>query len=424
MPTSRMDGGGGEDAKARIARLGSELDALAQPDDLPGMILSGNAVRRSEYLEAANLKRSEIIAAYREYTAHLEGLVAAALEIQSELTELVRMQSEMAPGRSGRARSGSGGRPAKRAAPAGRAKAGSGGRPAKRAAPAGRAKAGSGGRPAKRAAGRAKAGRRRRQGPAGRARRTAATSPATIRLVADPVSTSRAPSPSRPTAVPRTVRPPHSTSTSRPIIDERAAHLRATLPASPPPPRPPRASPSSSASRRTRNSRARRAGSNAGPPPPRPCAARLAAPAWPLGSPAAASISAASTARLTPTPTMTESITPDAPADASTSIPAALRPPTSRSLGHFRSASMPADFDIASASARAADSGTRVAAPAGGPGSATTDIHRPPGGDTHRLPSRPRPAVCVPATTTRPSALPPAPAASDRARSCVESADP
>ena len=166
-----MDGGGsGEDAKARIARLGSELDALAQPDDLPGMILSGNAVRRSEYLEAANLKRSEIIAAYREYTAHLEGLVAAALEIQSELTELVRMQSEMAPGRSGRARSGASGgaakkaapagraRSAKKAAPAGRAKAGSGGRPAKKAAPAGRAKAGSGGRPAKRAAGRAKVG--------------------------------------------------------------------------------------------------------------------------------------------------------------------------------------------------------------------------------------------------------------------------
>ncbi len=160
MPTSRMDGGGGEDAKARIARLGAELDALAQPDDLPGMILSGNAVRRSEYLEAANLKRSEIIAAYREHTAHLEGLVAAALEIQSELTELVRMQSEMAPGRSGRARSGSGGGAAKKAASAGRARSGSGGGAAKKAASAGRARSGSGGGAAKKAAsaGRARSG--------------------------------------------------------------------------------------------------------------------------------------------------------------------------------------------------------------------------------------------------------------------------
>ena len=84
-----MGGGSGdEDAKARIARLGAELDALAQPDDLPGMILSGNAVRRSEYLEAANLKRSEIIAAYREHTEHLEGIVAVALLLGGGLVAL------------------------------------------------------------------------------------------------------------------------------------------------------------------------------------------------------------------------------------------------------------------------------------------------------------------------------------------------
>ena len=146
---------GGEDARSRIARLASELDALAQPDDLPGMILSGNAVRRSEYLEAANLKRSEIVDAYREYTAHLEGLVAGALEIQSELAELVRMQSEMMPGgparRAGKAVSG-----ARRAGKAaGRSKAGSG--RAGKAAAGQAGKAGSG-RAGKAAAGRSKAG--------------------------------------------------------------------------------------------------------------------------------------------------------------------------------------------------------------------------------------------------------------------------
>ena len=162
-----MDSGGedgGEDAKARIARLGAELDSLAQPDDLPGMILSGNAVRRSEYLEAANLKRSEIIAAYREHTAHLEGLVAAALEIQSELTELVRMQSEMAPGGSGKAKGRRGGGAAKKAA-AGKAsgRRGGGGGAAKKAA-AGKASGRRGGGAAKKAAaGKAKPVRRRRR---------------------------------------------------------------------------------------------------------------------------------------------------------------------------------------------------------------------------------------------------------------------
>ena len=97
-----------EDPRVRISRLTAELDALAQPDDLPSMILSGNAVRRSEYLEAANQKQSELIAAYGEHAARLEGLVAAAIDIQSELTEILHMQSEMMPEGPGRAGAGGG----------------------------------------------------------------------------------------------------------------------------------------------------------------------------------------------------------------------------------------------------------------------------------------------------------------------------
>ena len=111
--------GGGEDAKVRIARLAAELGSIAPPDDLPGMILSGNAVRRSEYLEAANRKQSELIAAYEEHTARLEGLVAAALDVQSELTEIVRMQSGMIPDGPGRGKSRGGGARSAAAAAAG-----------------------------------------------------------------------------------------------------------------------------------------------------------------------------------------------------------------------------------------------------------------------------------------------------------------
>ena len=121
-------GGGGEDAKVRIARLAAELGSIAPPDDLPGMILSGNAVRRSEYLEAANRKQSELIAAYEEHTARLEGLVAAALDVQSELTEIVRMQSGMIPDGPGRGKSrGGGARSAAAAAGSGAKSRGGGG---------------------------------------------------------------------------------------------------------------------------------------------------------------------------------------------------------------------------------------------------------------------------------------------------------
>lgn len=95
-------GGGGEDVRMRIARLRDEIGSAAQPDDLPGMILSGNAVRRSEHLEAYGRKQSELVAAYAEYAAHLESLVAAVLEVQSELIDIVRMQSSMIPGKPAR----------------------------------------------------------------------------------------------------------------------------------------------------------------------------------------------------------------------------------------------------------------------------------------------------------------------------------
>ena len=116
--------GGGEDVRERIARLTAEIDLAVQPDDLPGMILSGNAVRRCEHLEVSNRKQSELIAAYVEYTAHLEALIASALEVQSELTEVMRMQSDMIPSRPVRKAGAGGGRAASgRAKPAAKAKA-------------------------------------------------------------------------------------------------------------------------------------------------------------------------------------------------------------------------------------------------------------------------------------------------------------
>ena len=91
-------------------------------------------------------------------------------------------------------------------------------------------------------------------------------------------------------------------------------------------------------------------------------------------------------------------------------------PPTSRSLGHLRAASSSASRVTASASATPASSGSqpypagaRPASPVrhGHAGRSRTLTARPArGGDCHCRPSRPRPAVCRSATTTRPSGSP------------------
>ena len=164
-------GGGGEDAKVRIARLAAELGSIAPPDDLPGMILSGNAVRRSEYLEAANRKQSELIAAYEEHTARLEGLVAAALDVQSELTEIVRMQSGMIPDGPGRGKSRGGGARSAAAAAGSGAKSRGGGSARKVAGSGAKSRGGGSARKSAAAAAGSRPRARPRQGKAASKRR-------------------------------------------------------------------------------------------------------------------------------------------------------------------------------------------------------------------------------------------------------------
>lgn len=81
--------------KRGIRRAMRELDGLEEASEMPEMISSANLLRSNEYLSRANEKRAEIIEAYGRYAAALEGMLAVALEIQDELKEILRAQSEM-----------------------------------------------------------------------------------------------------------------------------------------------------------------------------------------------------------------------------------------------------------------------------------------------------------------------------------------
>ena len=92
---------------------------------------------------------------------------------------------------------------------------------------------------------------------------------------------------------------------------------------------------------------------------------------------------------------------------ASARIPASLRSPTSRSFGHFRSATTPVVAATASAIATAAATTTSGARPAGARAAAAPRrAATRPGGALQVRPSRPRPARWWSATTTRPSGAP------------------
>lgn len=81
--------------KSRIRQLEAELEALGEPEAIPEMIQSTNLLRANEHLDKSNRKKSELLAAYGEYSAKLEGLVMSMFEIQDELKDILRAQSEL-----------------------------------------------------------------------------------------------------------------------------------------------------------------------------------------------------------------------------------------------------------------------------------------------------------------------------------------
>lgn len=81
--------------KQQINQIKSELKELGEPEDIPEMIQSTNLIRVNEHLSKSNKKKSELLLAYDEYAQQLEKLVTSVFEIQDQLKEILKEQSEL-----------------------------------------------------------------------------------------------------------------------------------------------------------------------------------------------------------------------------------------------------------------------------------------------------------------------------------------
>ena len=89
-------GAGLNDLKARISKAQEELGTIeGHVEPLPEVIDATNLLRVNEYLAKSDAKKSEMLAAYAEYTRHLEQLVSSLLEIQEDLKEIVRTEAAL-----------------------------------------------------------------------------------------------------------------------------------------------------------------------------------------------------------------------------------------------------------------------------------------------------------------------------------------
>ena len=82
--------------RTKIQQIKSDLKQLGEPvSEIPELIESANLVRSNEYLTKANDTKSELLAAYEQYSSTLEELLSSVFDIQKDLKEILIEQSSM-----------------------------------------------------------------------------------------------------------------------------------------------------------------------------------------------------------------------------------------------------------------------------------------------------------------------------------------
>ena len=81
--------------KQQIKQIKKELQEIGEPEDIPEMIQSSNLIRTNEHLMKSNQKKSELLIAYDEYSKQLENLLSSVFEIQNELKDILKEQSNL-----------------------------------------------------------------------------------------------------------------------------------------------------------------------------------------------------------------------------------------------------------------------------------------------------------------------------------------
>jgi len=87
----------------KIQDIKSELDELGDPaSNMPELITSANLLRSNEYLAKVSKKQSELLSAYGQYSKVLEDMIAMVFDIQNDLKNILREQSNLISDRKSR----------------------------------------------------------------------------------------------------------------------------------------------------------------------------------------------------------------------------------------------------------------------------------------------------------------------------------
>ncbi len=87
----------------KIQDIKSELDELGDPaSNMPELITSANLLRSNEYLAKVSKKQSELLSAYGQYSKVLEDMITVVFDIQNDLKNILREQSNLIPNRKSR----------------------------------------------------------------------------------------------------------------------------------------------------------------------------------------------------------------------------------------------------------------------------------------------------------------------------------
>lgn len=80
----------------KIQDIKLELDELGGPTlDMPELITSTNLLRSNEYLAKVSKKQSELLSAYSQYSKVLEDMITVVFDIQNDLKNILREQSNL-----------------------------------------------------------------------------------------------------------------------------------------------------------------------------------------------------------------------------------------------------------------------------------------------------------------------------------------
>ena len=89
-------GGAIYDLRKKIQQIQVDLSQLGDPvSEIPELITSANLLRSNEYLSKVNEKKTELLAAYEQYSTALEELLSFVFDIQHDLKEILKTQSSM-----------------------------------------------------------------------------------------------------------------------------------------------------------------------------------------------------------------------------------------------------------------------------------------------------------------------------------------